>query len=951
MARRVIAVFSAFLLLCAGFAAHAEEAYDWMVLSLLTEPPYTQVSAAYTLPAYGGAAVVFPADIDFTVGQSAAVSFTAPESALYTVWLTYENTAGSILPTELTATLDGALPFFEMRRISLGDIWADDGTIPLDRYGNELAPELHAKGGLAETGLSDSAGRTAEPFLFSLDEGEHTLSLTVNDGAARVTALSLKAPETTSAYQKNEATGSALIIIEGERIASRSSSDIRAASEFNASITPYSTDKRVLNHLADASFNKAGDSVTYTFDAAEAGFYNMGLNYRQQGKADFPVFLDIRIDGAFASGAAKQVKFPYTREFKDITVSQDGSPQTFYLAKGTHTLTFTINAEPLTPIYEEIEALIRSINSLALEITRLTGGDRSDIYRDYSLETYIPGLPALLIGWAERCDAIADSMRPLSENNSDAAFSQIVLCASQLRALSKKPEELPRRLSELNSGATSVTRMLAQQLQDLADNALGIDQIYFYQEDARLPERVGALTSVVGGAARFIRSFGAQEYAAENKSERLQVWMARPRQYVELLQNLIDTDFTPQTGIEVDLSIMPDAGKLVLANAAGTGPDAVLSVQYVLPSYLDIRGALYDLTQFDDFGEIAARFPTGMFTPYILEGGVYALPETVNFWVMFYRKDIFDALSIPLPNTMDDVKAILPELQRRSMNFFYPTAGMVGLKVFPGTLPLILQSGGGIYGETADDTTLDSEASLAGFRELTDLFTVYNLPADVPAPGFYQQFRDGTLPIGISDLATYNLLLNAAPELEGLWDIAVFPGLTDESGEVQRWTTGGAETMGIFSTTKRADESWTFLKWWSSAAVQGRFGSLLQSTYGEEYIWPTANIEAFAKLPLKSSHKAVITEQMSWMTEAPWVLGTYMLERELSNAYLSVIVDGVDARRALDTAIKRINRETYRKLEEFGYYKGGVMVRQFITPNADVVRKYINDANMDGGSE
>ena len=82
------------------------------------------------------------------------------------------------------------------------------------------------------------------------------------------------------------------------------------------------------------------------------------------------------------------------------------------------------------------------------------------------------------------------------------------------------------------------------------------------------------------------------------------------------------------------------------------------------------------------------------------------------------------------------------------------------------------------------------------------------------------------------------------------------------------------------------------------------------------------------------------------MTEAPWVLGTYMLERELSNAFISVAVDGVDARRALDTAVKRINRETYRKLEEFGYWKDGVMLKEFPTPDATVVQKLIDEYNQ-----
>ena len=66
--------------------------------------------------------------------------------------------------------------------------------------------------------------------------------------------------------------------------------------------------------------------------------------------------------------------------------------------------------------------------------------------------------------------------------------------------------------------------------------------------------------------------------------------------------------------------------------------------------------------------------------------------------------------------------------------------------------------------------------------------------------------------------------------------------------------------------------------------------------------------------------------------------------KKLSNAFISVVVDGVDARRALDTAVKRINRETYRKLEEFGYYKDGEMLKEFPTPTVDVVQKYIDAA-------
>lgn len=947
----LLALAMVLVLVCGSCLAESE---SWMTFSSGTENQYNQVQANYSFPNYAGDPVESEASLTLEVGDRGEATITVPEDGLYELWLTYRNTTQSALPTEMAVTIDGALPFYEMQRVKLKSLWVDDGEFPVDRYGNEVATTPYSADVDQTVGITDSAGRIDRPFLFELTAGEHTMGFEVKDGAVAISAITAQAAKAVPDYAPGSAAGKALIVVEGERIASRDKSSIRGAGEFTPELNPYSVEPRLINHLDGASFDTAGDTVTYAFTAEEEGWYQLGFYYRQTGKTDFPVFVDVRIDGELQSEEARAVAFDYTTSFRLMTVGDSqGEPQRFFLSKGDHTVTFTINCAMLTPVYETVDELLSAINGLSLEITRLTGGDTSDKYRDYHLLSYIPNLVELLEGWADQCDEAVAAMAAYTGAANMGVFSNMTLCADQLRRLAKEPEDLPRRLSELSTGSNSASRMLAQQLQDLAVNDLAIDQFYFYQTGAQLPGKVNFFESTALSVSRFVASFSAQDYAASSAdSDHLQVWVGRSRQYVELLQNMIDTQFTPETGIVVDLSLMPDANKLVLANAAGTAPDAVLGLQYVVPSYLNIRGALYDLTQFEDFGEIAQRFSSGLFVPYILGDGVYAMPETVNFWVMFYRTDILDALNIEVPGSMEEVKLILPELQRRNMNFYFPTAGMVGTKVFPGTLPLILQSGGSIYADTVSDTTLDSEASLNGFREMTELFTVYNLPTDVPAPGFYQQFRDGTLPIGIADLSTYNLLLNAAPELDGLWDIALYPGLTNEDGEVQRWTTGGAETMAILSQTERPDDAWTFLKWWSSEEVQSRFGSLLQSTYGSEYIWPTANTAAFASLPLKSSHKQVIMAQMEWMTEAPWVLGTYMLERELSNAFISVVTTGTDARRALDTAVKRINRETYRKLEEFGYYKDGVMLKEFPTPNASVVEKLVEEARQkEGGAE
>ena len=943
------------LLMCLCTFAIAEENGTQTVETL-----YTALTQTYTLPVYAGEDVAAEAALSLPLGAKAEVTVTVPEDAQYEIWLSYVNTTSSTLPTEMTVTIDGQVLCAEMQRVKMNSTWVDDGVFPVDRYGNEIATTPWQAEGVQFAGICDSTYRTAEPMLFELTAGTHVIGFTVQDGGMDLSAVTLKAPAVVPEKQVGDAKGDAIIVIEAEQIAARNESSIRGAGEFNAQLSPYDNDYRKVNFLDGASFDEAGDMVTWRFTVEETGWYNLGAYYRQSARADFPTYVDVYVDGVIPHQGAQKVAFPYTTSFQRMQAMAGDDALTLYLEKGEHTLSFGINSAHLTPVYETIDVLLEEINALSNDVKSLMGGATADAYRSYNMLKNFPDLVERLNGWAQMCEDSVAYTKQFATDNSGAAFASMTLSADQLRRLAEEPENLPRRMSEFSTGSNSAARMLAQQLTDMAVNDLSIDQIYLYQADAKLPAKANWLENTWAGVERFFTSFVKKDYSAgaalektwtdENGQEKpvIQVWMGRSRQYVETLQNLIDTQFTPETGIKVNLSLMPDANKLVLANAAGTAPDVVLSLQYVVPSYLNIRGALYDLTKFEDFGQVAQRFSSGLFIPYTLKDGVYAMPETVNFWVMFYRKDILESLQIAVPNSMDEVKLILPELQRRSMNFYFPTAGMAGMKVFPGTLPLILQAGGSIYAENVGDTTLDSEISLNGFREMTELFTVYNMPIDVPSPGFYQQFRDGTLPIGIADLATYNLLLNAAPELDGLWDIALFPGLTNEEGEVERWTTGGAETMAIMSAAEdhdRLDESWTFLKWWSSEEIQSQFGNLLQSTYGSEYIWPTANTQAFSELPLRSAHKQVIIEQMEWMTEAPWVLGTYMLERELSNAFISVTADGVEARRAMDTAVKRINRETYRKLEEFGYYKDGVMLEDFPTPTAEVVEKAIEAWN------
>ena len=108
-------------------------------------------------------------DLTLAVGDSAQVDFTVPEDGQYEIWLTYLNTTQSTLPMELIVRVDGALPFYELRRVKLNSLWVvESDEIPVDRYGNQIAPTPVSAQQEQTVGLTDSTARIDVPFLFEL---------------------------------------------------------------------------------------------------------------------------------------------------------------------------------------------------------------------------------------------------------------------------------------------------------------------------------------------------------------------------------------------------------------------------------------------------------------------------------------------------------------------------------------------------------------------------------------------------------------------------------------------------------------------------------------------------------------------------------------------------------------------------------------------------------------
>lgn len=929
---------------------------------------YTRVSAGYTLAAYTGEPIRYRVGDVYSSGDASLTAeygyggggalsipekgrveleIDVPQSAVYYMNFDYLANSESILPVEAGIMVNGGYPFYEMRQQKLESQWTAKPDKVYDSYGNEVVSMPDKVYDWQNKYVQDSTYRYTQPLGIELEQGKNTISIELNEGTLLLGDICLTAKPQVPEYTGSEtAAGDGFIEIQAEDFLYRNDSAIHATCEYDPDLYPYQAGNRVMNTVDATSFGEGGQEVTYSFNAEKAGSYYIAFHYSQGDKADFPVFMNVRIDGKLPNTAFENHAFAYEKKYEMYTmVDSDGSKISIPLEAGNHTISLQISMEPIRESLETIEKIMGKVNDLSLEVTKVAGTNK-DKYRDFSLEAYIPGIGDMMTGWADELDQVMEDARAYNpKKNKIAAYASVKIAENQLRSLAKKPDELIYRIDELATSTSSVNQHLANLIDSLNGNDFSLDSIYLYQEDAakQLPKNKNIFTKMWLGIVRFFTSFGEQAYSSTNTNpEHLQVSVNRSRQHLEIMQLLINEQFTPQTGIEVDLSLMPDQTKLVLANASGDSPDVATGVNYSIPFELGIRGALKDLTAFPDFADVAERYNAGLIMPYVIGDKIYALPETMNFQVMFYRKDILDKLGLEVPDTLEDVQAMLPDLQMRGLNFYYPTARTVGMKTFLDTTPILFQSGGALYDGAIDKAVLTSEENVEGFTTLTNLFTIYNLPKDVP--NFYQHFRNGDYPIGISDFGNYNMISNAAPEIDGSWGVAPIPGVKNEDGEVIRYSSAGAESTFLFaSTPEREQMAWEFVKWWSSAGVQAEFGQRLQITYGDEYYWNTANAEAFAQLPWDSDDKEVILTQLEWTLEAPRALASYMVERELSDAYNLVVLGAKSAsvRESLDDAQKSVKRETQRKLEEFGYVENGVMVKEYEVPTVEKVREII----------
>ncbi len=896
-----------------------------------------------------------------------SVSFTinVQNEGLYEIEMDYFVLEETRLQPSLSVAINGEVQYNEMYRIDVPVKWAIDIEPTYDRYGDELVPNSTLNQAWDEFSFMDPNYFFIEPLKFYLQTGDNVIDITVNEGYLLVGDMTIGnlyvSPDSYQEYiaDFNNAvtiTNSSILAIQGEDYTFESEQNIRSKYVRDSALTPYTYKNRILNVLDENSYRLSGDSVIYTFEVSESGLYQLSLKYLQTGNPGLSSKRTIFIDGDVPFKEMESYSFDYTTHFEVETLNDGNNPYYFYLEVGTHELKLSVINVEIKDVYHHLLSVLEEISSLSREINKITGG-LTDDKRDFKLDTYIPNLLTDLNRLREEVSTAYDDIALIYDNDNLAILSELTISLKYFDQFIEDTNEIPQYLERFNEGENSIYGRINTILPLLIDQPLELDVIVFNGTEDELPKATnGFFVNTFEAIRAFFYTFTDPKYnqADEVDDQTIEIWVRQSRLYIQIMQRMIDEDFTSETGIKVLLSVMPDENKIVLSNAAGTTPDGAMGLTVTKPFDFAIRGMVTDLRTMPGFYDLVSEYNANSFIPFVYQEGVYSIPETMDVKLLFCRTDILDFLGVEPPQTWDEVVSLIPILQKYDYDFYTPLGNDNSFKTFGETTPFIYQFHGSLYNLTGDKTLINEDEAYQAFEFMTDLFSIYNLP--ITTSNFFQKFRTGQVPIGIGDGNTYIQLKYAAPELAGQWAVIPIPGieytyddpdycegpLTDGRC-IERWDPTYGTSSVIFNDSSKQDLIWEFYLWWFAKEAQTDFTYNLQSMLGSEFLYMTANVEAFQDSAWPSDSKSQILEQWEWIRTIGKVPGDYLLERELSNAWNSVVNDGVSARVAIDDAVIIINRELKRKLEEFGYYENGVMVQPYVVPTYENIDHWLKE--------
>ncbi len=336
------------------------------------------------------------------------------------------------------------------------------------------------------------------------------------------------------------------------------------------------------------------------------GLYYITFKFRQADAIGVTTFRNVYVNGSIPSKAYENVSFPYGVDWNQKTVvDENGEPCPVYLTAGKNELLMEVSLGPYVEAMRMVDDSIYELNRLYTQMVMITG-TTPDSYRDYELDKEIPGL---LDAFREQADALYAAAalfeslwrRGEEPERGYPRHGQAARKPDPGSALhSKAPFELSRGISALSSW-----------LYDRTSQPLEMDYLIVHSAGQELPSPRASFWQQV---SHFFKTFFAsflEDYntvGGSGSEEGITVWANIGRDQIQVIKNLVVDQFTPQTGIDVTLSVVQTG--FIEATLAGRGPDVAIGMARGQPVNLACRNALLSFDSYGGFEDMKNGFPT-----------------------------------------------------------------------------------------------------------------------------------------------------------------------------------------------------------------------------------------------------------------------------------------------------------------------------------------------------
>lgn len=856
---------------------------------------------------------------------------------------------------EFELDVNGECQYPTASRITMPKVWVNETTqggsgIDMDSRGNDIRPGQESVAKWQTVPLKDIDGLSAEPLLFYFEEGRNIVSIKSDKAQFSIKSITLfqyHAPEAYKMPSQNELLRNKerRIILEGELASEKSSRTLFPTSDMHSYITSCvngaSPTKTRYNSIGKGSWNQSTQSATWNFNAPQDGYYKIGIRAKQDQMRGMYSNRRLYIDGVVPDSRSEQIKFFYDTEWSVVVPSvsdeEGADPVYYYLTEGSHTVTLEAVPGEIGEIMGELDDLTYDINSYYRRIRQITGPN-PDQYNNYNINMTIPEIVPDFESYSKSLRDMQKRIESLSNQGGSEAV-QLDKMAIVLDDCVKKPDRIPEMMTQIKDNVTSLSAWVST----YREQPLEIDLIEICSPDMKFTSADSKFfKSMKFGFDAFIGSFFEDYNSLTDLGEGTQsmtCWIPLGRDNATVVTNLVNNEFNVRTDVSSKVNMKLVQGGILEATFAGKGPDMVLFVGGDFTIQLSSRGVLEDLSQFKDYREVAKRFSPDATTLYKYDGGVYGLPVTQDFPMLFYRSDVLKELGIDAERdliTWDGIMDALPSLQRNYMEIGLILPVMGGTSGVTTVSPiteagntfamLMLQQGMNYYNEDLTKTNFDSQTAVDAFEKWTEFYTKYSFSQTYDA---LTRFRQGDMPIVIQNYTFYNSLYATAPEIKGCWDFMHVPGTENPLGQVTladgRKISISANSGGtcaiIFKTCPDKDSAWEFIKWFTSNETQTTYGNDIESVLGPLGRYNTANTEALQNLSWTRKQLDKLSEQMMAQVEIPIIPASYGVTRNLNNAFRETVNQAENPRDTLFWYDRDINEEIARKNEDLAMYK------------------------------